>query len=202
MFRVRDHIGKAIVAFVVAFSLWYVVTTRAVHHGPGVLASDEPVQLDLAPSPPFQFKNHSIEPLATFDIRARVLSRERYWFDRPSKVSPIDFALGWGSMSDNRLLDKVDVSQAHRWWLWSYSEGATREEISFHAANMHMIPSTPAIERTLLGVRVGQVVHLIGKLVEVRGNDGFVWRSSLTRTDTGDGSCEIVFVEDASVSDG
>jgi hypothetical protein len=35
-------------------------------------------------------------------MRARVLSTERYWFDGASSVSPIDFAVGWGRMSDQR----------------------------------------------------------------------------------------------------
>jgi hypothetical protein len=39
------------------------------------------------------------------------------------------------------------------------------------------------------------VVALTGYLVEVRGPDGFRWRSSLTREDTGNGACELVWVE-------
>jgi hypothetical protein len=35
----------------------------------------------------------------------------------------------------------------------------------------------------------------MGYLVEVRGRDGFRWRSSLTREDTGNGACELVWVE-------
>ena len=32
-------------------------------------------------------------------------------------------------------------------------------------------------------------------LIEVRGADGWRWRSSLTREDTGAGACELVWVE-------
>ena len=34
-----------------------------------------------------------------------------------------------------------------------------------------------------------------GYLVDVRGPGGFIWNTSLTRDDTGDGACEIVWVE-------
>jgi len=47
-------------------------------------------------------------------------------------------------------------------------------------------------------VRVGQVVHLTGQLIEARANDGWRWRSSLTRDDTGAGACELFRVESIS----
>ena len=31
-------------------------------------------------------------------------------------------------------------------------------------------------------------------LVEVRGADGWTWRSSLSREDSGNGGCEVVYV--------
>ena len=34
-----------------------------------------------------------------------------------------------------------------------------------------------------------------GYLVDVAGPGGFAWNTSLTRNDTGDGACEIVWVE-------
>jgi len=69
-----------------------------------------------------------------------------------------------------------------------------RQEIETHSANMHMIAATPAVERALKSVRVGQIVKLTGYLVEVRAADGWTWRSSLTREDTGAGACELVWV--------
>jgi hypothetical protein len=41
--------------------------------------------------------------LASFDIRARVIASERYWFDRGSALSPVDLVLGWGAMSDSTV---------------------------------------------------------------------------------------------------
>lgn len=67
--------------------------------------------------------------------------------------------------------------------------------IETHTANMHMIPANDEIARQLKSIRAGNMVHLKGFLVEVTGKDGFRWKSSLTRTDTGGGACELILVE-------
>jgi hypothetical protein len=60
---------------------------------------------------------------------------------------------------------------------------------------MHMVPADDALESRLKRLRPGQVVHVRGWLVDIRGPGGFAWSTSLRRDDTGDGACEIVFVE-------
>jgi hypothetical protein len=47
----------------------------------------------------------------------------------------------------------------------------------------------------LAGVKPGNIVRLRGQLVSVLGPDNFTWSSSLTRTDTGNGACELFYVE-------
>jgi hypothetical protein len=51
----------------------------------------------------------TLTSLASFDIRARVLARERYRFDRAADLSPIDLALGWGRMSESAVLDQLKI---------------------------------------------------------------------------------------------
>jgi hypothetical protein len=43
-------------------------------------------------------------------------------------------------------------------------------------------------------VRAGDRVRIEGWLVEATAPDGWRWRSSLTREDTGNGACELVYV--------
>ena len=43
-------------------------------------------------------------------------------------------------------------------------------------------------------MRPGDVVRIDGQLIEARRDDGSVWRSSMTRDDSGDGACEVVYV--------
>jgi len=64
---------------------------------------------------------------------------------------------------------------------------------------MHLIPATAHVERLLKNVRPGQIVSFSGYLVEARDASGWNIRSSLTRSDTGAGACEVVWVEDLQV---
>jgi hypothetical protein len=64
---------------------------------------------------------------------------------------------------------------------------------------MHMVPADDATRATLLDARRGSLVRLRGWLIEARGKDGFRWRSSLSRGDSGGGACELVLVEEAAL---
>lgn len=59
---------------------------------------------------------------------------------------------------------------------------------------MHMIPGNDRIAQALAGVRKGERVRIDGWLVEANARDGWRWRSSTSRTDTGGGACEVVYV--------
>jgi hypothetical protein len=65
-----------------------------------------------------------------------------------------------------------------------------------------MIPADPDIEKSLKSLRSGQIVELTGYLVGVQEKGQWVWVSSTSRTDTGDGACEIIWVERLSVFKG
>jgi hypothetical protein len=64
-----------------------------------------------------------------------------------------------------------------------------------HMAQMHVIPASKDVESRLKKLRPGQVVTARGYLVDVRGPGEFAWNTSLSRTDTGDGACELFWVE-------
>ena len=114
----------------------------------------------------------------------------------------MDVAFGWGKMSDEAVLARIDVSQSGRFYYWRYegSPPIPHREIELSSANMHLIPATKAIEKKLKNLRPGNVVALKGYLVDVQGEGGFRWKSSLTREDTGGGACELVWVEELEVS--
>ena len=176
--------------------------SRTVSHPAGVLAAEEPLQENLATGSTWTAKDHHFKALANFHIRARVLSTERYRFDRAAEVSPVDFAMGWGPMSDSAVLGKLSISQSDRWFHWNASTlPLPMEVIVSHAANMHLIPATQTVERGLMGVRQGQIATLDGYLVHVDGKDGWKWDSSMTRDDSGDGACEVVWVEKVLATD-
>lgn len=61
---------------------------------------------------------------------------------------------------------------------------------------MHLIAAADGVRRANKRVRPGQIIHLEGFLVDARRSDGWHWNTSMTRNDTGDGNCELVYVED------
>jgi len=55
------------------------------------------------------------------------------------------------------------------------------------------------VRRALLGIGREDAVRLAGLLVDAQAADGFRWGTSLSRTDSGMGSCELLWVEEAQV---
>jgi hypothetical protein len=186
-------------ALVLGALIWYQTSRAPVSPAPGELAPQEPGQLALSrEEPPIQIQGWTLKPLAWFDIQARVLSKERYTGDFPSPLAPYDLALGWGPMSDTVVLEKLDITQSNRNYHWRYwgTSPIPEAEITRHSANMHLIPASPAVAETIAAFRIGSVVKLTGYLVEAsHPQASHPWRSSLTREDTGQGSCEIIYVK-------
>ena len=146
---------------------------------------------------PFRRGDFTVSPLASFTIEARVMSREDYAFGPESALSPTDLALGWQRMADPAVYERLGVTQSGRWYRYRWGGQGPPiplPEIIRSSANMHMVPADETVEQALGQVREGQVVRLQGWLIEARRDDGWAWRSSLTREDSGDGACELVYV--------
>lgn len=172
----------------------------AIPHPPGVLAPGDPVQGPvLDPAPSIRLQEWTLTPLATYSIHARVLSKKTYSSDATAGISPIDLLVGWGPMSDSAVIETMHFRQSQRFGYWQPGRDTLLppSEINHHAANMHLIPANDTVRDRLSSLRVGSVVHLRGKLVEATrdGRAADPWRSSLTRTDTGNRACEILYVE-------
>jgi len=165
--------------------------------GPGILAKELPKQVAVGSSVTLEMGEYSITELAKFSIKAKVLSKTDYYFDREADLSPTDLALGWGRMSDEMVLETIDISQSGRFYRWSVdSFPIPRGEIQTHSANMHLIPANDSVADDISSVRAGEIVEITGSLVEAKSiNDDWRWRSSLTRKDTGKGACELILVK-------
>jgi hypothetical protein len=170
---------------------------RPVHPADGPIAPDDPQQTDVDDAPVTTLGRWRLTPQAHYDITARILAREDYHFDLLSDLIPEDLALGWGPMSDSKVLRAFEISQGARFYTWIARQALPipRQAVIEHSANTHVIPADAVIARQLKRLRVGQVVHLTGFLVNGVRDDGAYIHSSLTRSDTGPGSCEVVLVE-------
>jgi len=183
-------------------AVWYFSSDSPIQLEPGVKAPDEPVQIATESATPFEHLGYLITPLADFTIQAKVLARETYYFDREAELSPVDLALGWGAMSDQQIIDQIEVRQSGRWYRWSAKKPPiAKRDIETHSANMHLIPANDAIGSALSGITPGQIIRIHGYLVSVKASDGWRWSSSLTRSDTGPGACELIFVTSVTITD-
>lgn len=185
----------------VCFAWWY--DHRPLTYPPGVLISSEPRQVDDASQPAFEVNGFHLKPIAHFALDARLLHSRVYRYDPQSALVPIDFALGWGPMSDQSVLDQVSISQSSRFYFFEYRLPAplAPEVIISHSTNIHIIPATREIAAQCKSLRAGSLIHLSGELIEATRPGMPVWRSSMSRTDTGNGACELMWVTEVNVLD-
>lgn len=137
-----------------------------------------------------------LQPLASFAVEARVLGKTAYTKDFAATVSTYDLALGWGAMSDPAMLEKFSITQSDRFYQWRYWSKIPLDdnEIKSHCANMHLIPADEAILKKLHTLPAGALIRIEGYLVEAsHPRASKSWRSSLSRDDEGEGSCEILY---------
>ena len=189
---------KILVLLLIAFAGWqFYQRPGSVSLGPGVMASAAPVQEDSNGSVQYQLDDYTLTEQARFAIKAKVLARKDYHFGREADLSPTDLALGWGRMSDEAILESIEISQSGRFYFWRVERfPIPRREIETHSANMHLIPMDDAVRDDLGRIRIGDIIELSGSLVNVESDvDNWRWYSSLTREDTGKGACELILVE-------
>ena len=188
---------KPIVGAVLVFiGVFGMLSGRPIDRPAGVLATGEPLQGSTT-RVAFAHGDFELMPLASYDIEARVLSVEHYRFEAGAKLAPIDFAVGWGAMSDSAVLEHFRVTQGSRFFTIYPDENAIDLADALGAsANMHLIPASARVREALGDVRAGNLVRLRGLLVNATGPNGYIWNTSLTRADTGAGACELFFVEE------
>jgi hypothetical protein len=182
---------------VLVYSYW---PEKELKHPPGVIAPDDPVQIAVKDPVPWQKDDYIITPLAEFRIKAFVLSTNSFSFGSGSDLSPMDLALGWGEMSNQSIIDALDIDQSNRWYHWKAKVLVIpAREINTHSANMHIIPADEEVENKLDELYKGCIIEMKGFLVSVKGKDGFHWKSSLRRDDTGGGACELVWANEINI---
>jgi hypothetical protein len=188
----------AVIAAIALAWFGYRELHRPTIYPPGILIPSEPEQIDVSSADePFDSGKFHLTPLAHFSLDARVLHQKIYRYDRNAALVPVDLAIGWGPMSDQAVLDKLEISQSARFFWYQYRQAPIpADQIICHSTNLHLIPSTAAIASQCKSLRAGELIHLSGLLVEATGPEIGTWRSSLSRTDTGNGACELVWVEE------
>lgn len=172
------------------------------HLPPGRAAPSDPIQTQLKHSlPPIAYEGYYIYPQAKYSLQALVLGKKNYAMSRDGKISPVDLALGWQGMSNPLPLKSLTITQSGRFYFyrWKGAPPISPRDIKTSSANTHIIPANDRVRDALKKVKKGSVVSMTGYLVNVKGDNGYHWNTSMTRHDTGDGACEIFYVQSLNI---
>lgn len=185
--------------------LFYTNYTQKVYFGfDGVQAQHIPVQGNLVKEQitSFLFKDKFIiSKMASYKINAKLLNKKYYHIDNWNELSPFDMVLGWNNMSDEKVLSKIKIWQKDRWYFWNTNNSyIPLRTIELESSNHHIIPANKMIMDKMNKIKIGQLIEMKGYLVNVfnKENKEF-WKTSLTRKDIGNESCEIFYIESIEV---
>ena len=174
-------------------------------------AAGEPEQVPLADAGAVEYeaKGHRIrlEPRATYRITGYAVETSRTLLDEWDFAMPLDVALAWGPAADPEVLRHLTFHLSGRyvsWWYDAETPRAAVPALASHISNNHLIPADDGVAGVLRTIRVGDLVTLRGRLVDVEirdaaGRAAFRSRTSLVRDDVGSGACEQIWVEAAQV---
>lgn len=139
-------------------------------------------------------RNQQVQHLQGFAGEFRVLGRKDYRSDREAQFSPVDFAVSEGVLASRAYYPLIGVRQDNRYLTWTMKSLPLPPQKAMQlVSNIHIIPANPTVAGQLAQVRTGDLLQLQGDLVQINDH-GWIWRSSLSRVDVGDGACEILRV--------
>ena len=147
----------------------------------------------------------TVKYLYEYDISALVVSTHNYrGSDVGDKLAPKDLALAWGPVAEYNDVIDFHWKQSGRWFYWKSDSYEVLDPVggvsgvSLHSANNHLIGADESVKQKIKKIKTGDYIRLTGYLVNIDGSkaDGhtFYWHSSTSRTDTGGGSCELIYV--------
>lgn len=144
------------------------------------------------------YETYTIIPVANYEISAKVVSTANYNHDKLG-ISPVDLCVVWGKIVND---SNIVYSQGGRICSYRYT-GTVSDDITSHMSNNHIIPANDSIANAIKSIKTNDVVTIKGYLVDVTktyivGDGKWMWKTSQTRYDTRDGSCEIIYVTSVS----
>jgi hypothetical protein len=166
-------------------------------------ASDRPVFTTV-----IKGYTYTLTPRAVYDISGLVVSQHRgdALVNIGHKADPgniKDVCVVWGEAITNSAYQKMRYVSGEFTCSFTWSGGLTPPFSLEKISNNHLIPADPAVARRIRAIRIGDQVRMKGLLVDYtvtdKGREIFTRRTSLTRSDTGNGACEILYVTEISV---
>ncbi len=147
-----------------------------------------------------RFLSVKIKFLARYKIKGLVVARQLSG-DAISWLSAADVGIAWGKMADPEVNQYMRYSQRGRWLYYHPQRGlpVSSHYMQLHTSNTHVLTDSNSMMNVVKNLEPGDNIVFDGYLVKVSSKmkRGFSlpWKSSLTRKDTGNGACEIMYIE-------
>jgi hypothetical protein len=171
--------------------------------------ADEPKQRATARTPftaAYAGVQYAVEPEFEYELHGMVVSYRQH--DGKSRMhraandhlNVADLCVVWGSTAASPYLD--DISFWNGVFTCNFS---TRSDEAWNSvdvaqiANNHLIADSDGVRAAVARVSVGDQIRVRGWLASY-GTSGNKRGTSTTRTDTGDGACETIFVQEFEIT--
>ena len=167
---------------------------------------EEPSQTKTGEKPfdaKYKGVTYRVEPEYDYDLHGMVVSfrhhddNSRMHFLANDHLNMLDVCVVWGDTAKGRRLDKISF------WNGIFTCNVkTRDSAAWAAfdmtelSNNHLISDDDFIRKRVRSTRVGDQIRVRGYLASYASLNGGIRGTSTTRTDTGDGACETIYVED------
>jgi hypothetical protein len=146
----------------------------------------------------------TIQPVFRYTIVGKIVGKDEYSLVPTDVLAPMDLAIANGEIISPELFRYFTFEKIPRHYRYRYSfpQGVrqlSQEYINEHISNNHLIFSNESVYAQAKTAATGDFVVISGYLVTVSGTSGagrtFSQGTSTTRTDQGEGACEVVYVE-------
>jgi len=150
----------------------------------------------------------TVQPRFSYELSGLVVSKRVHEADYKGSLHGLsqdylnvaDLCVVWGESADPSILKHFSFSNGQ--FTCNFQ---TRSDEAWQAfnpeqlSNNHVLAVDESVRKTLAEATIGDQIVLRGYLADYTNPKGFLRKTSTTRTDTGNGACETIWVEQASI---
>lgn len=172
----------------------------------------EPVQRDLNMNT-FQIEKgefiYTINPKYSYELYGLIVAdyNSDSWFDLTHKADPLnteDICVIWGDNIKIGIYKDMKFSHGEFTCYWKFNKKIDPSQYSDfkqnQISNNHLLPKDNAISEKIKKAKIGDQIYFKGYLVDYNvhllSGSNQTRNTSITRDDTGNGACEVVYVTD------
>jgi len=140
-------------------------------------------------------QTHHVKPLHNYRIAGMVVScgfSKNMAAHRNDDLNIMDAGIIWGSNLNPSIYKKIAFDNDGVWLRAKTKDQAVWERLDQERlSNNHLLCTDPQLKKRIKAIKRGDVVSIKGSLVSYSGRG-----SSVNRTDSGDGACETIWVDE------